>query len=341
MRARLGFPCNFTKTKIVPYRYFRLRLDMIIKPTLTALRAFDCLARTGSFTQAAAALNVTRPAISKQVKELETTLNCKLVHRSGPNIVLTEQGVDLARGLKDGFDLIASTTQRVQASHTPSNTIRLLVERDFATFWLAQKLGTFLIENPGLSVELTADTNGRLRMEDDFSFRIFYGPEGRFDTANLTETFLCNWIDIPLCTPDYAATEIDPNDPYGSARLLVDENYNPWDYWFADTGLRSPDKPLEFTRFNDTTLCLSAALSGAGVTIGDSILCLDAIETGRLIAPFKLGMRSTQRYSLCQPAGRTSTPAERVFERWLTQEVADFQQSVMRILHAKGIEIVN
>lgn len=313
---------------------------MQIKPTLTALRAFDCLARTGSYTQAAALLNVTRPAISKQVKELEKTLGCRLVERSGPNVALTDRGADLAKGLRQGFDLIAATTQRFTSGQRPSNTVRLLVERDFATSWLAQKLGTFLVENPGLSVEVTAEANGRLRMENDFSFRIFYGAEGQYETAHLSETFLCNWIDLPLCTPEYAKQELDLDDPFGSARFLLDRNYNPWDDWFDKTGMRRPRKPLEFTRFNDTTLCLSAALSGAGITIGDSILCMNAIEERRLIAPFGTGLRSTQRYTLCQQVGRAQSRAERIFQTWLVQEVEAFQLGVAKVLQAKGIEVV-
>ena len=38
---------------------------------LTALRAFEAAARNGSLTAAATELGVTRPAISKQIKQLE------------------------------------------------------------------------------------------------------------------------------------------------------------------------------------------------------------------------------------------------------------------------------
>ena len=40
----------------------------------TTLQAFECAARHGSFTQAAAELNLTQSAVSRQIKDLENEL---------------------------------------------------------------------------------------------------------------------------------------------------------------------------------------------------------------------------------------------------------------------------
>ena len=53
------------------------------QPPLNALRAFEAVARTGSFRAAAEALFVTQPAISHQVKHLEEWLGVPLFDRSG------------------------------------------------------------------------------------------------------------------------------------------------------------------------------------------------------------------------------------------------------------------
>ena len=60
--------------------------------TLEQLRTFRVIARLGSFTQAAAALNLTQPAVSSQIGALETALSVKLFDRLGKRIALTPEG---------------------------------------------------------------------------------------------------------------------------------------------------------------------------------------------------------------------------------------------------------
>lgn len=308
---------------------------------LTALRAFDLVARTGTFTDAARALNVTRPAISKQIRHLESLLGIPLIIRTRPRIILTNEGLELAATLVQSFDLISATTQRLIDNANRPETVRVLVDRDFASSWLAERIGGFLIEHPGISVEITAERNGKMRMDENFSFRIFYGPEGRFSSDGIEENFLCDWIDIPLCTAEYAAEHIPGGRFSPTAHFLNDKNYAPWDAWFRRSGIEKPAGSVEQTQFNETTLCLSATLAGSGITIGDSLLCLYAIEDGRLIAPFRLGIRSVERYSICHRRNDTLTRAETVFRNWLRDAIGLYQGRVEQVVSRLGIEVAD
>lgn len=58
-------------------------------PPLNALRAFEAVARAGSFRAAAESLFVTQPAISHQVRHLEDWLGALLFDRGGRLPVLT------------------------------------------------------------------------------------------------------------------------------------------------------------------------------------------------------------------------------------------------------------
>ena len=75
-------------------------------PSLSSLRAFAAVAATGSYTQAATALNVSHAAVSQQVKALEERLAVPLVVRDGRGIALTDEGKALARDLATGFAAI-------------------------------------------------------------------------------------------------------------------------------------------------------------------------------------------------------------------------------------------
>ena len=63
----------------------------------TQIRAFDAVAREGSFSRAAEALGLTQPALTIQVKALEETYGVKLLNRSRRSVQLTEMGERLFR----------------------------------------------------------------------------------------------------------------------------------------------------------------------------------------------------------------------------------------------------
>ena len=52
-------------------------------PPLTALRAFEAVARKLSFARAADELHVTKAAVAQQVRALEQEIGAPLVERSG------------------------------------------------------------------------------------------------------------------------------------------------------------------------------------------------------------------------------------------------------------------
>jgi DNA-binding transcriptional LysR family regulator len=312
---------------------------MLARLPLTALRAFEAAARNGSLTAAAAELGVTRPAISKQIKQLEQMLNCALMVRLGNAVQLTTAGQDLAHDVAQAFGQIAASLERQMHGRSLPNVIRILVDRDFASSFLAGHIGQFLLRNPGVSVEVVAEKNGRMRLEEDFNFRIFYGHFGATPCPGLRERILCRWYDLVVCTPDYASEHVNGAGALVGAQLLIDGNYNVWDSWFAQTGLNHPGPARDVTHFNETSLCLSTALTGGGITIGDTILAFPAIRAGRLALPFRHGLESEQCYSLFGRAGRLNTSAETSFLEWLSEVVRLHETEVDTFLEESGIQI--
>ena len=59
------------------------------------LRAFVAIADNGGFARAAARLNLSQPALSRQIHALETDLGTPLFDRIGRRVKLTSQGEDL------------------------------------------------------------------------------------------------------------------------------------------------------------------------------------------------------------------------------------------------------
>ncbi len=68
--------------------------------TLRQLRYLDALAESGHFGRAAEASAVTQPALSMQIKELESALGAVLVERGGRRARLTKFGTEAAAGAR-------------------------------------------------------------------------------------------------------------------------------------------------------------------------------------------------------------------------------------------------
>lgn len=307
--------------------------------SLTALRAFEAVARHGSISAAAHELNVTRPAISKQISLLERDLASPLLLRDGNRISLTSEGAELQGGLRQAFDLISTSVESVARRASQGERVRVLVCRDFATSWLAGQVGAFLVGNPGISVEITAERNGNFRPGEDFDFRIFYGPARPSVPPGFTQSELCRWIDMPVCAPQLISQHQTSGEDLAEAPQLVDANYDIWDDWCTHAGL-NPAPARQRTLFNESNLCMSAAASGGGIAIGDSFLHMPLIRQGHLAVPFKTGLLSAQSYALYTPLAPRLSKAARRFEDWLRSAVQAYQSTILGELAGLGIKVV-
>jgi len=124
------------------------------------------------------------------------------------------------------------------------------------------------------------------------------------------------------------------------AQLLVDANYDVWADWFRLTGRPNPAVATQVTNFNETSLCLSAAMSSGGITIGDTFLAFPAIRAGVLVAPFRFGLQSEQSYAIFSRNAGTPTPAETAFRNWLFGTVRSHQKAVEAYLVENRIAMI-
>ena len=65
-------------------------------PELRHIEAFLAVARCGNFTRAAADLHVSQPALTVQIRQLESTLGLRLFDRNNRRVSLTQPGRERA-----------------------------------------------------------------------------------------------------------------------------------------------------------------------------------------------------------------------------------------------------
>jgi LysR family hydrogen peroxide-inducible transcriptional activator len=69
--------------------------------TIRQMRYFEALAATGHFGKAAELVNVSQPALSAQIAEMERLLDVRLVERGRAGAFLTPEGRDLLPDIQD------------------------------------------------------------------------------------------------------------------------------------------------------------------------------------------------------------------------------------------------
>ena len=114
------------------------------------LRAFHAVATHGSFTRAAAALNVTQPTVSDQIKALENRYQVKLFERHSRRVEITEVGRALFAITRRQFKLEADAEQLLITARGLAHG-RLRVSAG-APHLVIPMLGTFKRRHPGIQI---------------------------------------------------------------------------------------------------------------------------------------------------------------------------------------------
>src|SRR5207253_11178517 len=83
------------------------------------LRAFHAVASEGGFTRAAEALHRTQPAVSAQVKALESRYGVALFERLGRGVTITEFGQRLFEITRRMFALEGEADHALRSARTP------------------------------------------------------------------------------------------------------------------------------------------------------------------------------------------------------------------------------
>ena len=119
------------------------------------LRAFEAVARRLSFRAAAEELHLTQPAVSRQIRALEESLNTTLFRRHARGLILTEQGELLFEATRSMARRLDATAARIRDSEDEVfGDLRVTTTTGFGSLWLAPRLPRLFERYPNLRLEL-------------------------------------------------------------------------------------------------------------------------------------------------------------------------------------------
>lgn len=234
--------------------------------TMRQLRYFDALARLGHFGRAAEACSISQPALSEQIKEMESNFGGPLFERGARQVRVTGLGEALAErvrailGAVDELDALA-------AAHRTLRRLRLGVIPTVAPYLLPGVLRDLSLAYPELDVQVRETITGRLVEELG---------QGRIDAAILALPATgAGFVSAPLFEEPFvvvrpaAQAAEPPPDLAGLAEtrfLLLEEGHCLRDQalWVCGVDPRRPRETLEASSLATLVQMVGA---GLGVTL--------------------------------------------------------------------------
>jgi LysR family glycine cleavage system transcriptional activator len=285
-------------------------MDWRSVPSLSSLRAFEAVARAGSFSAAARDLNVTHAAIAQHVRALEAELKTVLLTREGRGMALTDAGAQLAGALSEGFGQIIGGIRHITAS-AETRPITLSVTPSFAENWLMPRFADFWAKHPDIPLSIQPNVEVVDLRREGIDMAVRYGSG---DWPGLVAT--------PLFKADLTVVAAPSLIAGRKINTFADLNGLPWLFaavhhearrWITESGLDLEKSPMnEVPTFG---MVMAAVRAGKNLTVASSTLVADDIHAGKLVAlmqhrPEGLG------YFIVHPKGVLS-PRAKILKAWL------------------------
>ena len=287
-------------------------------PSMMSLRCFGAAARTGNFTRAAAELNLTQSAVSRQIAKLEAALGVRLFTRAGPYLQLTMRGRAYADAIGGPLAAILAASARFR-SELDVGVITVATLPSFGMRWLAPRLTRLTRAFPELVVNLFARSDEFEFAAEIYDAAIHFGqpnwPGARCD-------FLFGELCVPVVSPALVggrANDLSPQMLAPVPLLTLANRPHAWEQWAAQAGV-SLTRRKPAARYEHFTMLAQAASAGAGAALLPDYLIEDELRDGRLIAVSGHALASEGAYYLVYPEEKLEKSAFRKFRDWLLAE---------------------
>jgi DNA-binding transcriptional LysR family regulator len=283
-------------------------------PSIPSLLALEAVDRLGTASAAAAELNLTQGAVSRQLQVLEGQLGVDLLIRDKHRLRLTPAAQDFVAEARAALHRLDQAALALRANPS-GGSLNLAILPAFGMHWLAPRLAKFA----GLHPEVTVNLSTRLKpfdfTESRFDAAIHYGRQdwAGVDYLKLTEEEI-----LAVASPALASIS-SVQQALTLPLLQLDSRTGDWGRWLAhhgSAGLRPP--AMMFDQF---ATMQQAAIHGMGAALLPVYLITRDLAEGRLVPLFGPPIRALGSYYLVWPKDRPKRAPVTSFIAWLGGEL--------------------
>ncbi len=283
-------------------------------PPLNALRAFEAAARYKNLSKAADELNISRTAVSQQVKQLELYLNAKLFIRQGSLLQLTDQAIHYLPLLSNSFDALSTGTVNL-FERNKKQQLTLRVAQSFCQQWLLPRLADFKRQHPDVCIKILTTNQLYPQQNDNVDIEIIngYGDWSQPDSIKLTDE---SWLVVASPSLQKQMDLHTLEDLALTEKITTFGYHEKWKDWFDLQEFKGKiNEPT--LQFENSQLSIEAALNGLGILFVRSLLVENELKEGRLVKLNEASLSSkSHHYLLCQPVN-LHKKVVKDFKQWL------------------------
>ncbi|MBC8282120.1 MAG: LysR family transcriptional regulator [Chloroflexi bacterium] len=293
------------------------------------LHIFQMVATHLSFSRAAEAMEITQPAVSIQVQELEKFLGITLFHRRPRGLRITEAGDAVLAYSQQIFALSSQLVDTVQEMEDlQSGHLVLGASTTPGEYVLPAVVGRFRQVYPGIHVELVIG-NTRTIIQRILDRDMDLGMVGDRVEQHSNELEMVDFQDdeiVMVAAPDHpAASMVKPTVEQvvelglvireeGSATRLSAERR------FREIGI----VPTIAIEVGSNQAVKQAATAGGGIGIISKLGITAELKAGMLTELDVVGWECRRPLTLIQPKDRYLSPSQRAFREFLIAERHSF-----------------
>ena len=283
-------------------------------PPLTAIEAFVQVARLGSVKEAAAALSLSSPALTRRIQALERYLGHKLFERRHQSVHLNSDGERLLSEIGPSIDALSTAMERAIGNREMMR-LRLAVPSLFAMQRLMPSLPSLRALHPDLHIDLDTGANRLARIDEGLDAAIAITTE--VDPSLYARRIDSNRV-IAIGSREVQEgvnAITDPAQLAGATIFLHRDMPETFSYWREAIGMPQLE-PAAIDHFDAGQLILDAAAQGLGVAFMLESH-LSASRDPRLVRLFDHQVESPYSYWFaCRRSSLTRRPV-RIFHDWL------------------------
>lgn len=252
---------------------------------LTSLEAFVLIVETGTFTRAAARMQLSPAMVTAHIAKLEDRLGVRLLHRTTRRVDLTEEGRQFLDHARVVLDAMSTAENAVRpGSGRLVGRVHIDAPASVGHAYIVPALKALRRQHPDIVIDLSLGDRGTVFRVDgyDILLRVGEAPFTSWHSHPLGSTRL-----LCFASPDYLAAYGVPQSPeelnhhrcilYASGEAA---GGSPWA--FAQEGRQFRIRPPASFTFNDGAAITAAARAGLGIAQNMEMLARVPISQGQL-----------------------------------------------------------
>ena len=252
---------------------------------LNQMALFVQVVKAGSFAEAARRLGLPPTTLSRQVAQLEDSLQARLLQRTTRKLSLTDAGRTLFDRCAAQIEALTEAADALSGdAHTPKGRIRVAAPADFFDYFQMDWLAEFLAQYPAVQVEFVL-SNGMADFVGEGIDLAFRGSSDLPDSSLVARKLASSYLAL-AASPAYLAAR---GSPHTVAELADHDCIRPakqgpsGTWWLGKAEVSTQVQVSGRFAANTGQAQIKAAIAGLGVSLQPIGALRNALASGELV----------------------------------------------------------